>query len=348
MIFNNLLKLYRKGRRENSTPLEDFITELLAGVLSNDYILLQVFMNDFLGVEGNDFSVRTQKHYKNNASIIDMVFENEDTVCFVENKVNSNEGHGQLPKYSRILDELSKKGKKTKLCYCTKRYDPKVEISKEESNPHNFKQYRWIDVVNFIQKQPNYPNDILSQLFVKFLITNNEIKDMSFEEQNILIMPNIGNTILKMNHILNSVCKRFEQIFGSTNCFTQSKYRYNQLTSVHNRFIIYKTNILPKTYSDICMGFSMEDMALVFTFYMQDSDIQAYSFLKKYFEGYRPIELPAPEGKKGFVFELIRKKLDEIKSEEEIIKCFEETMQKFKELANEATNQNKDINWLFR
>lgn len=347
MIFNNLLKLYRKGRRENSTPLEDFTTELFAGVLSNNGIMLQSFVNDFLGVSGIGFSVKTQKHYKQYDSIIDMVFENEDTICFVENKVNSQEGYGQLQKYKSILGVLSKKGQKTKLCYCTKRHDPKIEILQDNSMTYDFKQYRWIDIANFIQKEPSYSKDTLAQLFIKFLTTNNEIQDMSFEDQDILIMPNMGNTILKMNHILNSVCVNFERIFGVTNSFTKRKHRYDQLSSEHNRFIVYKTNVLPKIYSDICMGFSMKDMTLVFTFYMQDSDTQVYSFLKKYFEDYNPEELAAPEGKKGFVIYLVKKQLADIKSEKDIIKCFEETMHKFKELANKATNQNKDVHWLF-
>lgn len=347
MVFNNLLKLYQKGRRENSTPLEDFTTELFAGILSNNAVLLQSFVNDFLGVSGTGFSVRTQKHYKQHASIIDIVFENEDTVCFVENKVNSKEGYEQLRKYGNVLNELREKGKKTKLCYCTKRHDPKMEDLKKELEIHKFQQYRWIDISNFIQKEPSCSKDILAQLFIDFLTTNNEIQDMSLEENNISIMPDMGNTILKMNHILNSVCGSFVQIFGAANSFTQTKYRYKQLTSAHNRFIIYKTNVLPGAYSDICMGFSMKDMTLVFTFYMQESDAQLYAFLKKYFKGYCPVDLSAPEGKKGFFIDLLKKQLVDINSEEDIIKCFEQVMKDFKELADEATNQNKDINWLF-
>ena len=46
MIYNRLLELYKKNRASEKTPLEDFITEILVGVLENDNELLDSFVNN--------------------------------------------------------------------------------------------------------------------------------------------------------------------------------------------------------------------------------------------------------------------------------------------------------------
>ena len=117
-MFSNLLKLYKSASK--NTPTEDFTTEVLAGILDSDKLLLEEFVNVVLKIEGSNFTVKTQVHYEK--SIIDMVFENKDTLCFLENKVDSSEGHKQLKKYSKIL--LTNK-KIIFLRYCTKFIDKK-------------------------------------------------------------------------------------------------------------------------------------------------------------------------------------------------------------------------------
>jgi hypothetical protein len=102
-MFNNLLKLYKSNTKK--TPLEDFTTEVFASILAENNDMLDKFVNDFLHVGGSNFVIVTQKHYSNFKSIVDMVFENETSIIFLENKVDSKERNNQLFKYSNILKE---------------------------------------------------------------------------------------------------------------------------------------------------------------------------------------------------------------------------------------------------
>ena len=82
-IFVNLLRLYSSYSQK--TPVEDFTTEVLAGVLQSDPTLLTNFVNQVLEIEGDGFTVTTQVSFSN--ARIDMVFTNNTTVCFLENNL---------------------------------------------------------------------------------------------------------------------------------------------------------------------------------------------------------------------------------------------------------------------
>ena len=99
MIYNRLLELYKKNRASEKTPLEDFITEILVGVLENDNELLDSFVNNILEIEGTGFSIESQVKYNLDNDInciIDIVVSNDENICFIENKVHSSEGKDSL------------------------------------------------------------------------------------------------------------------------------------------------------------------------------------------------------------------------------------------------------------
>ncbi|WP_223588948.1 PD-(D/E)XK nuclease family protein [Neobacillus bataviensis] len=131
-IFERLLQLFKIQNNSGKTPLEDFVTELLAGVLQTDQQLLDRFVNEVLLIDGVDFTVDSQVFF------IDLVFENDSTICFLENKVASGEGQRQLERYVAVLDRLDReRGQKTYLRYCTKNYNPKTVTA------CSFYQFRW-------------------------------------------------------------------------------------------------------------------------------------------------------------------------------------------------------------
>ena len=102
MVFNRLLSLYKKNKDSNKTPLEDFNTEILVGILQRDSKLLDSFVNNILKIDGTGFSIESQVKYTLDNDInciIDMVVSNEENICFIENKVNSSEGERQLERY---------------------------------------------------------------------------------------------------------------------------------------------------------------------------------------------------------------------------------------------------------
>lgn len=145
-IFINLLNLYSRNNNGINTPIEDFTTEIFASILTKDNELLTTFMNEVLLVEGCNFKIETQqKYYLQNDidCIVDVVIHNQDTLCFLENKVNSPEGYRQLERYKKVLEQFQKQ-KNIHLRYCTKHYDLK------QITDINFHQIRWQDIHRFL------------------------------------------------------------------------------------------------------------------------------------------------------------------------------------------------------
>ncbi len=206
-LFLQLLKLYRNSSEK--TPTEDFTTEVLAGVLQSDGSLLDQFANKVLWIPGSNFTVKTQeKKYEN--SIIDMVFENHESICFVENKVESREGYGQLSKYGSILSQLDNE-KDVFLRYCTKYYDSKNASDIEPLPLEKFNQFRWTDVFNFCE---NYQDNLLVQLFVKYLKELGMSSIPEFDLYDLMAMQQFRRTVDKMDECLEIVKPKFIEYFG--------------------------------------------------------------------------------------------------------------------------------------
>lgn len=118
--------------------------------MENDQEVLNLFVNEVIKVEGSNFNINSQKKYnlpEDINCIIDIVIENDEVVCFVENKIDSGEGTRQLERYSEVLKGIKDtEGKKVFLRYCTKYYD------KKDVSFIDFSQYRWSDVYSFFEK----------------------------------------------------------------------------------------------------------------------------------------------------------------------------------------------------
>lgn len=113
MLLNRLIKIYRSSNQLN-TPLENFTTESLVGVLEEDSILLDDFVNKVLKIHGQGFKIESQKRYIHQSEnrYIDVLIHNHETLCFIENKVDSDIREDQLKIYDKILEEISKKSEK--------------------------------------------------------------------------------------------------------------------------------------------------------------------------------------------------------------------------------------------
>lgn len=162
-IFNSLLKLYKS--QNIRTPLEDFTTEILVHILNANSDIMSLFVSNILKIEGDNFIASSQetfifKQRGRHFCKIDVVFRNENQICFLENKINSEEGNNQLINYSDVLDELDIYAQKY-LRYCTKFYEDKMHIQ-----ANDFLQFRWCNISNFLQKWKN--RDVIKQ-FLEFL-----------------------------------------------------------------------------------------------------------------------------------------------------------------------------------
>lgn len=243
-MLNRLLKLYSKSN--SITPVEDFTTEAFASLLECDEIILNTFLTEILNAQINYCTIETQKHYTLNSdshSIIDLVISNQDTICFVENKVESAEGKNQLEKYADILDNLIEYKNKY-LFYCTKYYDPKEEVR------HRFKQFRWHQIAKVIEKSENQ----LAIEFHNFLKTNNMAQNDYFSVKDLYSLENLKGTLDFLDSFLERISPSFTQKFGKhskpDNCSQMRKY---------NRYIFFKADVFGSDkYNEIGVGFNFD------------------------------------------------------------------------------------------
>lgn len=158
-MISNLFKQFGKSTKQ--TPLEDFNTEIFCGILKYHTDVLRSFVI-FLDLPEGNYKVNTQEYHKHATKAnceLDMVLESDDTICFIENKVNSKEGWEQLERYSDVLNGLQKK---TYLRYCTKRNDPKT------IKDHKFKQFRWYQIAQILENNhSNLPMVVDYLIFLK-------------------------------------------------------------------------------------------------------------------------------------------------------------------------------------
>lgn len=250
-IFERLLQLYKTQNTSGKTPLEDFVTELMAGILQMDQQLLDHFVNEVLLVDGTDFKIESQVPFfltSDQNCIIDLVFENTSTICFLENKVASGEGQRQLERYATVLNQLeTPKGMKTYLRYCTKMYDPKVVPA------CSFFQFRWQRVYEFFEKQLATP---IIEAFLELLRGEKMAGVKDFALEDLVVMKGIQNVFTKMDEVLDLAKPAFTQNFGQP--YQRDYERLKQLPPF-NRYSIW-TNTYNGEDIEIMIGFEMESI----------------------------------------------------------------------------------------
>lgn len=258
MLFHPLLRLYANTRNPNKTPLEDFTTEILCGLLNLFDDIKISFTTNFLNLPEAKYTLRTQVKYALTDDIdcvVDYVFENNNTICFIENKVNSREGIRQLERYSKVLDRFSEQGKNTYLIYCTKLYDIK------NIKGHNFRNIRWFEIAAFLYNKFN-DNRLITE-FISFLKKHDMAQELIFNPTDYLIVSNMQNTISKFKEYLERAKPFFENTFISSSNLINGCTIKQVLD--HNRLIYYYKDILPTSgWSEIKYGF-MFDKPIAYT-----------------------------------------------------------------------------------
>jgi hypothetical protein len=247
-IYHRLLELYEKNRDSHKTPLEDFTTELLVGTLESSQELLDGFLQEVLMIKGECFTITSQKKYildDEMNCIVDVVFENQNTICFLENKVNSGEGNGQLARYARLLENLHKaSGKEVHLRYCTKYYDPKIIENIE------FRQIRWPDIYQYLSQHQE--KDRVKD-YMDYLRRENMAGTEQFNFKDLITMTTINDTILKMDEILDLVKPKLTELFGKP-----YQYDYERLKQIckHGRYAMWTSPVFGNNgHSEVLLGF---------------------------------------------------------------------------------------------
>lgn len=281
-MFLDLINLYTKSGNSNRTPLEDFNTESFANILRLYENIKSDFIFNFLRLPQDSYQIKTQlkRDLPDDVNcIIDLVFIGENNICFIENKVESQEGWEQLRRYSDILDIHYLKLKKH-LYYCTKHTDLKNENGQYDI--YNFKQFKWFEIAKFLRKYQK-ENPLIND-YLKFLNYYKMAQENTFKSENLLSMENMLKTIeVAEFHIQN--CKpEFNKLFGSEKY--DRNFNWSQLKT-HNRICHYNSGILKsnlKEYSEILYSIEFSDLKLRTQIYLPSNNSQYQEFKKISFD----------------------------------------------------------------
>lgn len=246
-MFVKLLKLYKK--HTNKTPLEDFTTEALVGILNLNEEIKNSYLSNFLNLPEDKYYVRTQSKYplKNDINcIVDIVIEGNNNICFIENKVDSDEGYRQLERYSIVLDTYFSE-KSTFLFYCTKFHDKKTR------QRNNFKQFQWFEVARFLKR---YRDNSLINNFLMFLKIHNMDNDLTFSAKDFITFNNLQNVVDITSTYLERARPFFDEAFKLNGKITDGRTIKDILK--HNRLIYITKDIVEGNgYSELKYGFQL-------------------------------------------------------------------------------------------
>ncbi|MEJ2905156.1 PD-(D/E)XK nuclease family protein [Pedobacter panaciterrae] len=313
------------------TPLEDFTTEILVFILNSDIDLSNEFVNEVLRVEGEDFKIDSQVVYPYNENNrlycrIDMVFKNSEMICFLENKVHSNEGYDQLWAYSKVLHGLGRYTK-TYLRYCTKYHDNK------HMTDHDFKQFRWCNIANFLRKWKD--KEIIGQ-FLNFLEINQMGNSTDFTIQEILSLEHFNNAFMKMESYLEKIKPQFISVFGDYNKVQDSKV-IEQLRDF-KRVIFRKINIIGNGYSELGVGFDFSAKPILMVWIWLDSEnskIQSFNSMLS--------SLPMYENSKGYF--TIEQPMSDFLSSSDMELAIEKWFIKGFDAVKKLIDENPNVGW---
>lgn len=329
--------------------IEDFTTEILAGVLRSNQALLDSFVNKVLGIKGRDFMLETQCTYHD--ITIDMIFSNEDNLCFLENTfqaVVKGQWH-HLKKCQATLETEQQEYSNVYLRYCSKYYDTQVIKNMD------FAQFRLIDVCTFLE---SYPKNPLVNAFLEFLEYNNMKGITELNTDDLVAISTLHDTLKKMDECLDSIAAEFTMLFGYPNQGapkgTQERLK---LLQELNSYRMMKHDILPGGggWSEITACFDYEKFTGISTYlavwYWCDRAHNQYALFRDHFKQNKHLFSVHT----GFLFEerpngiriIIQKPLLEFDSKPNALQAihdwFVETLKIFRQFADKTPELNWDI-----
>ncbi|WP_187296358.1 PD-(D/E)XK nuclease family protein [Tepidibacter mesophilus] len=259
--------------------MEDYATEILVGLIEANKEIFRDFAKNILEIPGDNFQIESQRRFNlkdDTDFIVDIVIENQDTICFLENKVNSSEGERQLERYSKVLNNIQKeKNKDIYLRYCTKYYDKKDIID------INFKQFRWVNVYRVLKK---YENNKMIREFLEFLRGEDMVTAGNFNFQDLIVLANLNATFSKINECFDNLRSIFSDGFGKLNHSSTIK----QIKDTNGCWL-WRDNAFGEGYSEVCLGISLSECDgkiipyLVVSVYCMKNNSK-YDEFKKYIE----------------------------------------------------------------
>lgn len=339
-MLNNLFKLFKNNSLKS--PLEDFTTEAFVGILKFDHSLLNDFCVMFLGLEQEEFSIKTQVKYSLEDDInciVDIVIESQNQLCFIENKVNSKEGYRQLERYSNVLNLFKSADKRTYLFYCTKKFEEKKIIE------HQFAQFRWFQLAKFLEKHSS--KSPVTEDFLKFIKLKNMSQDLTITSKNTFVIENLFETLDLINGHLNRVKPLFIQTFKKEANRINDGFSMTQIAN-HKRLIYYFKEIIGNQsdgWSEIKYGFQLNNLTIYCGIWI-DKKNSEYNNLKNHILN-NSYEFEILDKPNGFAIELsesLGKYLNDVDGDEKILDWYQNTFNTFLELIEDTKHLSWKIN----
>ena len=332
-MLNQLLTLYKKHRTK--TPLEDFTTEVLVGLLNIEEDIKESFIVDFLELPKDDYRLKTQMQYSledDTNCIVDFVIESEKRICFIENKVNSKEAYRQLERYGKVLETFKENDFETRLFYCTKYFDDKTYAK------HQFKQIRWYQIAKFLK---SFEENTLVKDFINFLIKQEMAQELTLNAKDFLTLENLQNILKTTNDYLDRVKPIFEKTFKSA--IKISDVRSTSQILNHNRLIYMFKDILGNNgWTEIKYGFQLNNPSIYVGIWVDKSNDQ-HDFFRKTTKNLHP-DFIIITRKKGTAIELKKEISIFINDEEADAKIAEWYKKAFARFA-EFIRTNSQLEW---
>ncbi|MEH7342634.1 PD-(D/E)XK nuclease family protein [Bacillus sp. JJ1532] len=253
-IFEKLLSLYERSDVHMNVPLEDFTTEVLAGVLGSNQAVIDGFVNEVLHIPGDHFRVVTQKFYPlddDRNCRVDMVFYSDTSVCFLENKVESTEHTGQLGRYEKVLSQLNDQNKYNDvfLRYCTKNIEEVNQLFDID-----FQSLRWNDIYHYLL---SYNDDSLIHAFILFLERTKLVKSGEINKTDLHVMTQMQETLQKLGEWMEIVSLEFNKRFGDATVKAGNQGMKEIVD--YNRFIISRKKAFGTGSSELIAGVIFDD-----------------------------------------------------------------------------------------
>jgi len=332
---------------QGSYGLEEFTTEILAGVLRSNQALLDSFVNKVLGIEGDNFVVNTQHTYQD--LTINMVFSNDETLCFLENTVQAvvKEQTAHLEKCQAFLLAEQQEYSNVYLRYCSKYYDV------QPIKGIDFTQFRWTDVCTFLE---SYLENPLVSAFIDFIEENNMKGITELNTDDLVAISTLSDTLMKMDDCLDSVAAQFTMLFGypSQGAPKKTLERLKLLVEL-NSYRMMKQDILSGGggWSEITLCFDYEKLTGTSThlavWYWCDRAHNQYELLRDIFRQKKHIF----SIQQGFLFEerpiglriIIQKPLTAFEKEPNQLQAIHDWFVKTLKVFRKFANKTPELNW---
>ena len=233
-LFGKLVRLHSSEHQR----IEDFHTEIVAHVLAREPEFTLRWLQK-LGVTelraADEIAVSTQQEFKPIEGLHSFGSRPDITIrvrkgsrveaVFIESKVDSAEGDGQLSKYMDQLRTLTGVHKRS-LVFITRDYEPK------EKSP-GFFSARWSEFYILLRTLSS-PSDTILEL-LKFMNENNMSQSTRFTSIDLLALTNHSRARSLMDATMwENVVKRFAKVCGASSSATKAM---SQLR-IHGRYVM--------------------------------------------------------------------------------------------------------------